>query len=91
VNAPTHCVHHPAVLGIALCVRCREALCGACTTRIQGRNLCAACVAQSLDTEDAVVSVSALGVTGVYFAVASGAAIIVGVLTGLGVALHALG
>jgi hypothetical protein len=51
-NGPA-CVHHPESRGVAQCVTCQVVLCGVCTTRIQGRNLCARCLAAELAPADA--------------------------------------
>ncbi len=42
------CVHHPDARGVAQCVMCHDVLCGGCSTRIRGRNLCARCLAAQL-------------------------------------------
>ena len=42
------CTHHPSVGGVAQCVDCGVVLCGACSTRVRGRNICARCLANQL-------------------------------------------
>ena len=89
MNSGSHCVNHPGAAGIALCVGCRSVLCGSCTTRIQGRNLCAECVEADLE-EQAEPSRGAWGVA-VHLAVVAGGLIAVSAVAAAGFALHALG
>jgi len=41
-----HCANHDGVPGIGVCVDCTKVVCEACTTRLQGRNFCADCLAR---------------------------------------------
>ena len=38
-------MNHDDVAGIGVCVACRKVVCEGCTTRLQGRNFCADCLA----------------------------------------------
>lgn len=92
MTAPPHCANHPASPGIALCIGCSRVLCGACTTRIQGRNLCVSCLADELDASEVAESqVGPVFVLAVHFAAGLGLVLTVLALAGVGLALHALG
>jgi len=86
------CVHHSDRGGVAQCVACGVVLCAACTTRIRGRNLCAACLGAQLASADvdapaaglvADVVAGTLGVAGIALLSAAG--------VGLFAVFHALG
>ena len=85
------CANHDGVSGIALCVGCGAVLCAACTTRIQGRNLCVACVAGELGEEPRPNK--GAGIVGVVVTVGAvlGLGVLVSVLSAVGLLLHALG
>jgi hypothetical protein len=91
VGSSPHCLQHPDVPGIALCVLCGTVLCGACATRIQGRNLCAVCLAAELTSAEEAPGASSLHRALVLGAVVFGGLVVMAVIAGLGVALHALG
>ncbi len=87
------CVHHPEARGVAQCVTCHVVLCGVCTTRIRGRNLCARCLAAQLapadtDADLAPGAVSELLVGSTALAALGGLGAL---FLGLFAALHALG
>jgi len=42
--ARVQCATHPQSPGVAVCVSCSAVVCAECTTRLQGRNFCAACL-----------------------------------------------
>ncbi len=88
--APT-CVHHPDAPGIAQCVGCGEVICAACTTRIQGRNLCAGCLAGELALGPAASSTSTPFDVSVHAASALGLVVLVAMLAGAGLVLRSLG
>lgn len=88
-EAPT-CANHPSAVGIAQCVGCRAVICGACTTRIQGRNLCAACLAGELAAGPATRVTSRGFDLSVHAAAAFGLLVLVGLLAGAGLALRSL-
>ncbi len=85
------CANHDRVPGIALCVGCGTVLCAACTARIRGRNLCAACMVGAL--EEAPRPDEGAGVIGVVVIVGAvlGLGLLVSVLSAVGLLLHALG
>jgi hypothetical protein len=43
------CRHHPERPAVAVCVRCREAVCADCTTKLEGINYCAPCLRRRAD------------------------------------------
>ncbi len=45
------CAHHPERQASGVCVRCRARLCGECTTKLDGINYCASCLATLADDE----------------------------------------
>ena len=40
------CHYHPMRAGIGVCVECRQVICSECSTRFEGINRCAACLAR---------------------------------------------
>ncbi len=40
------CRNHPDRPAVAACMRCRAAICGDCTTKLQGVNHCVSCLAK---------------------------------------------
>ncbi len=92
MTPPPPCVNHPVSPGIALCVSCRHVLCGVCTTRIQGRNLCVSCLADELgDSDTARPPVGRTFAVAVHLAAGFGLILSVAVLAVFGLALHAVG
>jgi len=91
VTAAPTCAHHSAAPGIAQCVGCGTVLCGACTTRIQGRNLCAACLAGELAPGPAGSATSFAFDASIYLAPVLGLAVLLLLLAGAGLALRSLG
>ncbi|MCO4773733.1 MAG: hypothetical protein KDA24_27120 [Deltaproteobacteria bacterium] len=87
----TTCANHPGSPAVALCVGCGDVLCAACSTRIQGRNLCARCVAGELARPPEASQSSLLPRLVAYGGAAGGAVLLIAVLAGLGLALHTLG
>ena len=41
----TQCHYHPERDGVGICMKCNKVICTECSTRIDGINHCAACVA----------------------------------------------
>ncbi len=39
------CQNHPEREAVGVCVSCKLLICGECTTRVDGRGLCASCIA----------------------------------------------
>lgn len=89
-SAPT-CARHPAAPAIALCVGCGDALCSACTTRLQGRNVCDTCLARSLGGDAPSEQAPGWAAGVLLLLVPLGGVALVAAFGGLGWALHALG
>lgn len=43
------CRYHPERPGVGVCVKCRTVICAECSTRLDGINHCAVCVAKLRD------------------------------------------
>lgn len=61
------CANHVGQAAVGVCVSCRKLVCGACTTRLQGRNFCLDCLerraaARPSDTPRRSSSASTVGV-----------------------------
>ncbi len=47
------CRNHPDRPALAVCMRCRAAVCGDCTTKLQGVNHCVNCLEKRAEAADA--------------------------------------
>jgi hypothetical protein len=87
------CATHSNTLAIGLCVACGIGVCGSCSTRLQGRNFCVACLssrAESAGSEAAVVSAPGLQLLVLASALVS-ALVLVAALSSMGFALYMMG
>ena len=87
------CATHSNTLAIGRCVACGTGVCGSCSTRLQGRNFCVACLssrAESAGSEAVVVSGPVLRMLVLASAVVS-SVLLVAVLSSLGFALYMMG
>ncbi len=48
----TSCQYHPERPGVGICIKCATVICTECSTRLDGINHCAVCVAKLRDERD---------------------------------------
>jgi hypothetical protein len=52
------CTYHPETPATGICMRCKEVICPACTTRVGGINHCVACLEEMAQRPPDVLPVS---------------------------------
>lgn len=87
------CANHAEHAAVGVCVSCRKLVCGACTTRLQGRNFCLDCLerrAAARPSETPRLS-SAGSTVGVGLLTVASVALLLGGLSGVGFLLYLVG
>ncbi len=87
------CANHAERPAIGVCVSCRKLVCGACTTRLQGRNFCLDCLDRRAAARptDSPLRSGAGSRAGIAVLTALSAALLAGGLSGLGFLLYLVG
>jgi hypothetical protein len=87
------CANHVDRPAVGVCVSCRKVVCGACTTRLQGRNFCVECLERRAAARptDSPRDSSSASRAGVVFLTATSVMALVGSLCGVGFLLYLVG
>jgi hypothetical protein len=87
------CANHADRAAVGVCVSCRKLVCGACTTRLQGRNFCVDCLARRGRGRAAEGPSKTRGASrvGIATLTALSAVALVGGLSGVGFLLYLIG